>query len=169
MEDIIHMRLINRAYITTGSKDPLSNLYGLINTSKLSGLEVRVGTNGFYEEGPFIDGIYSTMGSVDIMHFLDYLRDIAQYLDMYNGYRSYTFLEVSVKYRISDDSDTLEATTQIIVSFKGGKVTIESVSAKTDPIPTFRSPIVQKRITQKLFKDINRNNSIFREDNDDEG
>jgi len=138
------IRLINRAFIKPES------VIEVFSLCKSLGIGVVLGSDGFFQSGPYIQSLYFTKATdksvLSISDFQNFLISLSEYLDMYHGYNIYSYAEFCVEYTFKKD-DTIKSNTSQLALYFDEKTTV-SVVPKTEPILSLK-PEQQKRITSE--------------------
>ena len=148
METITHLRLINKAFIKV-PKSPKPRLYYLYKTIALSDknkIDIKVSSSSAYDMFPYLDGMF-VKSNIKIRDFYKYITELAGYLNMYNGTKPYTKLELNVSYQIQNKQDIIENKTQVYVHYniENDKIEIKTLDYNDQPIlliPNFKQSVI---------------------------
>lgn len=164
MQTISKLRLINRALIKAGQlNNTLAGLNKVIEICETYNIAVRVGTDGGYLAGPYIDAMYLKIGkTIDLADLWKFLGEISEHLDMYSNNKPYTLMEISVYFILEKDKKILQGQTQIITWYDNSenKITIKAVGFHEDPIKKLSNKL-QERFSKGDISFIKEENEIF--------
>jgi len=165
MELISGVRLINRALVKEGDGiDRLCYWNRIIQIAEEFGLAIRGGTQGGFIDGPFIEAIYTRNKNdiLEVKKFAKFLKSIMGFLDMYNGVKPYTQMEMSVKYIISKDSTTIKKQTHLGIWYDLNlkESMLRAVDSEKDAILPVNLRL-QMRLTQNDINEALKNSVIF--------
>lgn len=92
MNNITSIRLINRIFLRNDEA-----MLSVLKLAKHYNLCIVVGNNGGYAEGPFVSNLY-TKEPLEARAFIDFVKELLPFCDMYSGVKSYTYLETEIQY-----------------------------------------------------------------------
>lgn len=149
MHYISHIHLENRILIRDEKE------YEIINLSKEYGIPVVIGTDGNFENGPYIERIYKKSDSMlTVNKFTEFLGKLVPLIDMYRGCKIFTFAEMTVKAIIEIADKKLETPSKVEIAIfmdpDTDKFIIKSLNPSNEKI-IILNPWQQKRITRTAY------------------
>lgn len=167
MNLITYIRLVNRVLIKEAEspRHRLYYMYKIINISEKYGICISAGTDGGYIDGPMILSIYKRPEAVlEVKDFYQYLKDISDYTDVYQGVQAYTKMEFKIGYSLNRDGVTIvddKTDFAVWLDPETDKTVYRALTKHDSPIIPVK-PRNQYRITDEQIQTARREGFMFK-------